>query len=399
MLSMENVVLASVNQTDITPVIDGESMREILAKYETTLPKKGDVLAGEVISVSKKGVLVDLGLLGTGIIYPSEFYDNTSLQKSLKKGEKISVILLELENDEGYRELSLKQAQMTTAWEDIRERKEKGEVISTTILNINKGGLIVEVNGIQGFLPLSQLSPEHYPKVEGGDTSKIVQVLQKFRGQSFNVKILDFSEAEGKLIVSERAIMTDKLREEIDKYKIGDVVDGIITEITDFGAFVKITENLEGLIHISEIDWKIIDNPRDYLTIGQTISAKIINIENDRISLSLKALKTDPWENIEEKFKVGQTVEGELVKITNYGLLIKITDEIMGLIPSSELINRKEWERPSGERGSAEHNSANVGSAEASRPNVPQVGEKITVAIVSIDAKEHKMLLTIQASQ
>ena len=399
MLSMENVVLASTNQTDVTPIIDGESMREILAKYETALPKKGDVLAGEVISVSKKGVLVDLGLLGTGIIYPSEFYDNTSLQKSLKKGEKISVILLELENDEGYRELSLKQAQMTTAWEDIRERKEKGEVISTTILNINKGGLIVEVNGIQGFLPLSQLSPEHYPKVEGGDTSKIVQVLQKFRGQSFNVKILDFSEAEGKLIVSERAIMTDKLREEIDKYKIGDVVDGIITEITDFGAFVKITENLEGLIHISEIDWKIIDNPRDYLTIGQTISAKIINIENDRISLSLKALKTDPWENIEEKFKVGQTVEGELVKITNYGLLIKITDEIMGLIPSSELINRKEWERPSGERGSAEHNSANVGSAEASRPNVPQVGEKITVAIVSIDAKEHKMLLTIQASQ
>src|SRR3989344_6722756 len=396
---MENIVLASNSQSNQVPVTEVESMKEILMQYETALPKQGDVLAGEVISVSKKGVLVDLGLLGTGIIYPSEFYDNPTLQKSLKKGDGISVILLELENDEGYRDLSLKQAQMTTAWEEIREKREKGETLSTPILNINKGGLIVEINGIQGFLPLSQLGPEHYPKIEGGDTAKIVQALQKFRGQNFDVKILDFSEAEGKLIVSERAIMADKLREEIAKYKIGEVIEGTITEITDFGAFVKITENAEGLIHISEIDWKIIDNPRNHLATGQNISAKIINIENGRISLSLKALKTDPWENIEEKFKVGQTVEGELVKITNYGLLIKITDEIMGLIPSSELINRKEWERPSGERGSAEHNSANVGSAEASRPNVPQVGEKITVAIVSIDAKEHKMLLTIQASQ
>lgn len=371
--------------TDAPIMIAGESMKEILAQYETMLPKKGEVLAGEVISVSKSGILVDLGLLGTGIIYPSEFYDNSNLHKSLKKGDKISVILLELENDEGYRELSLKQAQMTTAWEDIRDKKEKGEVINTNILNINKGGLIVEVNGIQGFLPLSQLSPEHYPKVEGGDTTKIVQNLQKFRGQSFNVKILDFSESEGKLIVSERAIMTDKLREEIAKYKIGDVVEGTITEITDFGAFVKITENLEGLIHISEIDWKIIDNPRDHLTIGQNISAKIINIENDRISLSLKALKTDPWENIEEKFKVGQTLEGELVKITNYGLLVKITEEIMGLIPSSEL-NNKNWSRSQSDRGSSTESGE------------PKMGEKINVAIVSIDSKEHKMLLTIQAA-
>ena len=363
----------AVNSTDTVPAMDNNSMKEILAQYETGLPKKGDVLTGEVISVSKGGILVDLGFLGTGIIYPSEFYDNSALHKSLQKGDQISVILLELENDEGYRELSLKQAQMTTAWEDIKEKKEKGEVISIPILNINKGGLIVEVNGIQGFLPLSQLSPEHYPKVEGGDTAKIVQALQKFRGQNFDVKILDFSEAENKLIVSERAIMTDKIREKIAKYKVGDVVEGTVTEITDFGAFIKITEGLEGLIHISEIDWKIINNPRDYLAVGQTISAKIINIENDRISLSLKALKTDPWENIEEKFKVGQTLTGELVKITNYGLLVKVSEDIMGLIPSSELNGRKDWQ--------------------------PTAGEKITVAIVSIDPKEHKMLLTIQSEQ
>ena len=346
--------------------IDVETMKDILAKYENSLPKRGDVLVGEVMSSSKNNILVDLDSLGTGIIYPSEFYDNSN--KSLKKGDQISVILLEMENEDGYRELSLKQAQMTSAWEDIREKKEKGEVISTQILNINKGGLIAEVNGIQGFLPLSQLSPEHYPKVENGDVTKIVQNLQKFKGQIFNVKILDFSEAENKLIVSEKAVMSDKLKEEIARFKIGDIVDGVVTDVTDFGAFVKVGENIEGLIHISEIDWKIIDNPRDYLKVGDVAKAKIISTENGRVSLSLKALKEDPWEKVEEQFKVGQTTEGEVARVTNYGLLVKISEQIVGLIPAAELSGKKDW--------------------------FPKIGDKISVAIVNIEPKEHKMLLT-----
>ncbi|MBI2676679.1 MAG: S1 RNA-binding domain-containing protein [Candidatus Yanofskybacteria bacterium] len=361
------------NTTSLVTALDAESMKDILVRYETGLPKRGDVLTGEIISSSKGGIMIDLGSLGTGVIYPSEFYDNPSLHKSLKKGDSVSVVLLELENEEGFREVSLRQAQMTTAWDDIKEKKEKGEVIQTQILNINKGGLIVTVNGIQGFLPLSQLGPEHYPKIEGGDTTKIVQALQKFRGQTFTVKILDFSETEGKLIVSEKAILTDKLKEEVAKFKVGDVVEGTVTDITDFGAFIKITENIEGLIHISEIDWKIVENPRDYMTTGEKISAKIVNIDNGRISLSLKALREDPWEKIEESLKVGQTVEGEIAKITNYGLLIKINDQIIGLVPANELANKKDWS--------------------------PKTGEKISVAIVSIEPKDHKMLLTIQGNK
>ena len=351
---------------DNNSIIDVETMKDILAKYENSLPKRGDVLVGEVMSSSKNNILVDLDSLGTGIIYPSEFYDNSN--KSLKKGDQISVILLEMENEDGYRELSLKQAQMTSAWEDIREKKEKGEVISTQILNINKGGLIAEVNGVQGFLPLSQLSPEHYPKVENGDVTKIVQNLQKFKGQIFNVKILDFSEAENKLIVSEKAVMSDKLKEEIARFKIGDIVDGVVTDVTDFGAFVKVGENIEGLIHISEIDWKIIDNPRDYLKVGDVAKAKIISTENGRVSLSLKALKEDPWEKVEEQFKVGQTTEGEVARVTNYGLLVKVSEQIVGLIPAAELSGKKDW--------------------------FPKIGDKISVAIVNIEPKEHKMLLT-----
>ena len=346
------------------------SMKDILAQYELGLPKQGDVLDGKVISVSKSNILVNLDTLGTGIIYPSEFYDNPNLIKELHKGDSISVILLEVENDDGYRELSLRQAQRTTAWDDIKEKKEHGEIISTVIVNINKGGLIVEINGIQGFLPLSQLSMEHYPKIEGGDTSKIVQVLQKFRGQTFTVKILDFSEEENKLIVSERAIINDQLKKELEKFKTGEMVKGTVTDVTDFGAFVKISENIEGLIHISEIDWKIVDNPRDYLKVGEEVAAQIIAIDGGKVSLSLKSLRPDPWEKIEEKLTVGQTIEGEVAKVTTYGLLVKINDEIMGLVPNSELASKKETRfKP---------------------------GDQLSVAIISIDSKDHKMMLTLQ---
>ena len=388
-------------------------MKDLLAKSEFDLPKVGQVLTGEIISTSKNSVLIDLGALGTGIVYPGEFYDNPNLQKALKTGQQAPAVLLDLENDEGYRELSLKQAQMTTAWQDIKDKKESGEIIDTKVVNINKGGLIVEIDGIQGFLPLSQLLAEHYPKVEGGDTAKIVQALQKFRNQDIKVKIIDFSEGENKLIVSERAITDTQMKEEIAKLKIGDVVDAEITDVTDFGAFAlikspiaspadvtteqklpleetraegtesaKSTEGkegqetgdrgkIEGLIHISEIDWKLIENPRDFLQAGQIVKAKIVNIEDNRVSLSLKALKPDPWEKIEEKYTVGQTINGDIAKITNYGVLVRLDEEIYGLVPVSEFGENKPGE-------------------------LLKVGDKLNVAIVSIDPKEHKLLLTLQ---
>src|SRR3989338_9168635 len=160
-----------------------KSMKDLLLQEGFDLPKIGQILQGEVINISKSIVIIDLGPVGIGIGYLGQFYDKPERMKTLKKGDRVSVMISELENDEGYRELSLKAAQLTTAWEDIKEKMEKGELVLTTIININKGGLIIEVNGIQGFLPLSQLSAEHYPKVEGGDTTKIVQALQQFKGQ------------------------------------------------------------------------------------------------------------------------------------------------------------------------------------------------------------------------
>jgi small subunit ribosomal protein S1 len=362
-------------------------MKDLLSKSEFDLPKVGQALTGKIISTGKNSVLIDLDMLGTGIVYPGEFYDNPGLQKALKTGQQVSAILLDLENEEGYRELSLRQAQMTTAWQDIRDKKESGEIIDTKVVNINKGGLIVEIDGIQGFLPLSQLLPEHYPKVEGGDITKIVQALQKFRNQGIKVKILDFSEHENKLIVSERAISDAEIKEELAKLNVGDIVDVVISDITDFGAFALIElpasrdaapdaqevgskRKIEGLIHISEMDWKLIDNPRDFLKNGENVKAKIINIEGNKVSLSLKALKPDPWEKIEEKYAVGQTLAGEVVKLTGYGALVRLDEEIYGLVPAPEL------------------------SADSVK-----IGDKLNVAIVSIDVKEHKMLLTLQKNE
>lgn len=385
---------------------NGFSMKDLLAKSGFDLPKIGQVVSGEIISVSKNAVMVDLGSLGTGIVYPGEFYDRPDMQKALKPGQQISGILLDIENEDGFRELSFKRAQMTTAWEDIRKKKEDGEVITTKIININKGGLIVEIEGIQGFLPLSQLTPEHYPKVEGGDTTKIVQALQKLRNQDVQIKILDFSEAENRLIVSEKAIDDAQIKEELAKFNVGDIIEAEITDVTDFGAFAVLTQppieegelkqgelkqpelaptevdqlqttnfklptKIEGLIHISEIDWKLVENPRDYLQTGQKIKAKIIGIDNNKVSLSLKALKPNPWEKIEEKYQVGQTLDGEISKINNYGIVIKLDDEISGFLPTSEL-----------------------GDGKIS--DTLKVGSKLNVAIVSIDTKEHKIMLTLQ---
>lgn len=346
-------------------------MKELLAKEEFQLPRVGDVLTGAVISASKSAVMVDLGAAGIGIVYPGQFYDNPDRIRELRPGSEVSAILLELENEEGYRELSLKAAQMTTAWQRITDLKNTGSVITAPIININKGGLIVQVEGVQGFLPLSQLSSEHYPKVEGGDTTKIVQALQKFKGQFFKVKVLDYNEQEGKLIVSERAIQEEAAKGELAKLQVGQTVEGTVTEVTDFGAFVKLNDSLDGLIHSSEIDWKFIEDPRAVLHPGEQVTAKIISLDGGRVALSLKALRPDPWLTVQDQFEVGQKVNGKVIKVRSNGAFVELNDDIVGLVPTAEFGGRA--------------------------PNeVVAIGQSYDFAVVNIDPKDHKLILTLE---
>ncbi len=262
-------------------------MKELLAKFKFSLPKRGSVLDGEVINVSLSSILIDLGHLGSGIVYPSEFYDDPEKQKALKPGQKVKIVLMDIENEEGLRELSLKRAQMKSAWQEVREIYEKGGIITVKIVNLNKGGLIAEVIGLQAFMPLSQLADEHYPKVENGNIQEIVRILQTYRNQEFQVRIIDVDETQNKLIISEKAARQVMEKEKVVQHNIGEIVEGEITETTDFGAFVRLSDGADALIPKSEID----EGSALTMSVGQKIEAKIIEVSPDKIVLSLKTLK------------------------------------------------------------------------------------------------------------
>jgi small subunit ribosomal protein S1 len=334
-----------------------------------TLPKVGDVIKGKIISASRKEVLVDYNGVMTGLIRGKELYDEAEEFADLKPGDEVEATVLDLENEQGMLELSFRFAGHQRTWSVLQDYKAKGEIISAKIDDANKGGLLVTVNKVPGFLPVSQLSPEFYPRVQGGDKNKILERLKSYIGQKFNVKVLDIVPEEEKLIVSEKAVWEDARRDVLGKYKVGDIVDGAITAVTDFGVFLEFGEKLEGLIHISELAWQRIDNPSDLFKVGDKIKAEIIKIDGSKIFLSSKKLKADPWANINEKFKVNDIVEGLVVKITPYGLFVKLDEDIHGLAHISELSDR----------------------------NAAKPGEKMKFKIVSLDATEHRLGLSVKS--
>ena len=365
-------------------------MKEIIEKNDLLKPPKvGEIVQGKIVGKGKASVFLDLGTLGTGIIYGKEFYEAKDKLKDLKIGDSVFTKITDLENEEGYIELSLTKAGEELAWGQLSDKKEKDESIVVKISGANKGGLLAEVSGIPAFLPVSQLSPANYPKVEGGDSQKILMSLQKFIGKEIEVKIFDFNQKEEKLILSEKAKETKKIKEILKNYKIGDVVEGEITGVVNFGAFIKFSpsvaatkegpaeetpENLEGLIHISELDWQLIEDPSEIVKVGQKVKAKIIDISNGKVSLSLKALKKDPWKDIEEKYKKGDIVKGEVTKFNPFGVFIKISPQIQGLCHVSEFGSQKKMEE------------------------TLKIGEKYDFKILLIEPAEHRMTLKLLTS-
>lgn len=322
--------------SDLPPTKEDNEFKKLLAsKNYMDVPSPGDITKGTVLSVSKREIRIDIPGFRTGIVRGRELSADPALLE-LKEGEEIEATIVELENENGEMELSLRSAGQKKAWDNIKEAKDKKEAVIIHITEANKGGLIGVFEGVQGFLPVSQLSPEKYPRVSGGDKSKILEKLRSFIGQKMNVKILDADEDEQKLIFSEKNLWEEEQRSEIEKYKVGDVVEGEISALAEFGAFVKFND-LEGLIHISEIAWQRIDHPGDLLKVGQKIKAQIVGIEGSKIFLSIKKLEDDPWNEIAKKYKVGQTVKGKVLKINPFGFFVELDDEIHGLAHVSEL--------------------------------------------------------------
>lgn len=266
-------------------------MKDFLKQNEELRPlKTGEIVEGKIIGRGRSSIFLDLKNKGTGIIYGKEFFDAKDILKKLEIGENIFAKVIDSDNEEGYVELSVRGARRELVFESVRQKKEKGELIKVKILGANKGGLLTEISGISAFLPLSQLSSENYPRVEG-DKTKILKKLQQFIGKELEVKILSLDERNDSIILSEKIWELEKTKEALKKYNIGDVIEGEITGLTDFGAFIRFGTNLEGLIRLAELDSKVVTDPSEIVKVGEKLKAKITDISENKVSLSLKALK------------------------------------------------------------------------------------------------------------
>jgi len=353
--------------------------KDVITKDSANSLSVGTTIEGTVVARDRSALFVDLGINGTGIIYGREFYEATNTIKNLRVGDKIFAKITELENDEGYKELSLRDATKEMSWQKLGELKESGQLISVRVTGVNKGGLLTTLDGIQAFLPVSQLAPEHYPRVADADKQKILKELQKFIGKTLEVKVLDLLAGENKLILSEKAKAEEKIKETLKNYKKGDFVSGEITGIADFGAFIKFpaeaedtNEQIEGLIHISELDWQLVENPAEVVNVGDIIKAQIIDINNNQVFLSIKALKANPWEEIEKKYKKGDIIKGEVTKFSAFGAFIEVAPKIRGLCHISEFASKEEME------------------------GKLKIGKSYEFEVLLIEPKEHRMSLKLK---
>lgn len=309
--------------------------------------KPGELVDAKFISRSKHARYFDLGRKGTGIVYGLELLNAQDSLKNIKTGDTILAKVIEPENEEGYTELSLTETNKQKVWQEIKILKEAGEIITVKVLNANTGGLIAEINELKAFLPVSQLAADHYPRVNDGDPGKILAELKKLVGQDLKVKIIDFNPRNNKLIISEREILEENVKEKLAKYKAGDVIEGIVSGIADFGVFIKFADDpsIDGLIHISELDHRLIESPRELVKIDELIKAQIIEIKDGRVSLSVKALKPNPWEKVSEKYQEGQTVSGKVSRLNPFGAVISLDEVFQGLIKISDFGSLEEMKK------------------------------------------------------
>ena len=351
------------------------SMEELLKSSmapEIILPEPGTIIDGTVITIAGKDILVDLGGICAGIISGKEAVDSTGTVNDLQEGDIVSAFVLEPENDEGLVVLSLRKASQKRTWNRFIDIHDNKEVIEVKVSDANKGGLLVEVDGIKGFIPVSQLAPLNYPRVNGADSAKILARLKKLIGKTVSVRVINIDHATKKLILSEKAAFADNRLKALSKVEIGSVVKGTISGVVNFGIFVTF-DGLEGLVHISEIAWGHVDNPANFGKLGDKIEVKVIGIEGEKISLSLKQMTEDPWIEISKQYKEGQKIKGKVTRVTEYGVFVEITEDVNGLIHINE-----------------------VEKLAKEKPELKLVeGTEVDATIVNVDVENHRIGLSI----
>lgn len=347
---------------------------EALIREMKPLPKPGDLVEGLVLSVSKNEIHLDIDGLTSGVIRGKEVYDESGLFSNIKVGDRVQATVLEMENENGELELSFRFAGHQKAWEELAQVMKAQTMTLARVIDANKGGLMIKVGNVVGFLPVSQLTTEHYPRVDGGDKAKILIHLKKFVGTDLQVKIIDVNENEEKLIVSEKAAWEEEQQKALSGFKVGDTITGKVTGVVDFGAFVEFGDNLEGLVHISELAWQRIDDPKEIVKVGDTISAQIIGIDRSKVSLSMKRLQEDPWKIVAAKYHIGDKVSGKVLKLNPFGAFVELDSDIHGLAHISELTDKKITDIN----------------------DVAKIGETYDFFIISLEPEDHRLGLSFK---
>jgi small subunit ribosomal protein S1 len=300
-------------------------------------PQDGEIVSGVVSAIGRAKVYIDVAPFGTGIIYGREYMNARDILRKVHPGDAIDAKVVTTNNEDGYIELSLKEARQALIWSDAESAVKNATVLSLEVKEANKGGLIIDWQGIQGFLPASQLSAENYPRVSDGDKDKILVALNELVGKHLSLVMITADPKEHKLIFSEKGLQEKEEKEEkVNKYDVGNVVTGEVTGAVDFGVFIKLEPGLEGLVHISELDWGLVEDTKALYKVGDEVNVKVIEVKDDKISLSIKQLKENPWVTASKKYEKGQMVDGVVIKYNKHGALASIEEGVAGLVHVSE---------------------------------------------------------------
>jgi small subunit ribosomal protein S1 len=310
-----------------------------LMKKVTDVPTLvvGEKVAGTIIHISKGEVIMDIDNVGLGLIRGRELY-NDNFVSGLKLGESVEAVVKSLENERNMTELSFRAVGRDKIWGEIVAAYENRTTVEVKIRDTNRGGFLIQAMGVYGFLPASLLAPAHAIKPTG-DASSLSNQMKKYIGQVFKAKIVSIDAENDTVIVSEKAIADEVASAKLKNYTIGQVVDAEVTGVVDFGAFVRFDEDLEGLVHVSELSWKKIDKAEDVVKVGQHVQAKITEIDEDnRISLSIKQTQENPWTLFSQSVEVGDKFVGLISKITTFGIVAVNDQDIAGICHISQLL-------------------------------------------------------------
>ncbi len=374
-MSDQNNIRSSKAPVFITDIV---SMDELLkhGDAQITTFNKGDVVEGSVVNISKHALVVDLGTV-SGVVSGSEMMDSAGTMKTVQVGDIVKVVVIGDENIEGQLQLSLRRASQENTWNRFTKDYQDGKIIEVVVMEANKGGLLMEIDGIRGFIPVSQLTPEHYPRVSGADPEKILGKLQALVGQKLNVKIININVPERRLILSEKAAYASQRNKVIQKLKVGQTIDGTVSGIVHFGIFVNF-EGVEGLVHISEIAWGHVADPTQHAKVGEKVKVMVIGVEDEKISFSLKRLTDDPWLKAAERYPIGSKVKGSVARVSPFGIFLKLDDEIEGLVHISEISPDGRIEDPD---------------------TLAKEGQMMEAQVISVEQDDRRLGLSIKALQ